>query len=304
MQQPDSFWNFYWETRLQFLQGQGKAQAITAASQLIRQLAAQPVQAIRLLELGCGEGQILGSLAAAHFEVNGISNSIGVDYDPQAVQTAMEDYPAIRFLEGDFTDRDFLSRLGKFEIVLLVNALHHVFSDAYDEELGEVDVQAGKQAVLNTFNHILQCLQPGGYLLLFDGLEPSGDPQQPVAIRFLHQQAQDDFYQFARQYQPFRIRYKTLPQENCIQLSLHDFTRYITKMIFLGKPLWERERLESYQYFNEFEFRDMFASNHLQIKDWQFISVDDQRWQDAVEILTPGVDFPTEHVLIIAQIPA
>ena len=303
MQQPDSFWDFYWETRLQFLQGQGKTQAITAASRLIRQLAARPEQKVRLLELGCGEGQILGSLAAAHFEVNGISDSVGVDYDPQAVQTASKDYPAIRFLEGDFTDASFLSALGKFEIVLLVNALHHVFSDAYDEELGEVDVPAGKQAVRSTFIKILQCVQPGGYLLLFDGLEPAGDPQQPVIIRFLSRQAQDDFYQFAREYQPFRIRYKTLPQRDCVQISLHDFTRYITKMIFLGKPLWPRERLESYQYFNALEFRELFAARHLQIKDWQPISVDDQRWQDAVEILTPGVDFPTEHILIIAQKP-
>ena len=255
-------------------------------------MSARPEQKIRLLELGCGEGQILGSLSAAHFEVNGISNSIGVDYDPQAVQTALRDYPAIQFLEGDFTDRQFLSGLGQFEIVLLVNALHHVFSDAYDEELGEVDVPLAKQAVLSTFNHILQCVQPGGYLLLFDGLEPLGDPRQSVNIRFLHQQAQDDFYQFAREYQPFRIRYKTLPQEDCLQLSLHDFTRYITKMIFLGKPLWQRERLESYQYFNELEFREMFAANHLQIKDWQPISVDDQRWQDAVEILTLGLISP------------
>lgn len=187
--------------------------------------------------------------------------------------------------------------------MLLVNALHHVFSDAFDEELGEVDVQAGKQAVLSTFNRILKCVQPGGYLLLFDGLESPGDPRQPVDIRFLHPQAQDDFYQFASEYQPFRIRFNALPQQDCIQLSLHDFTRYITKMIFLGKPLWHRERLESYQYFNAIEFRDMFTSNHLQIKDWQFISVDDQRWQDAVEILTPEIDFPAEHVLIVAQKP-
>jgi SAM-dependent methyltransferase len=220
-----------------------------------------------------------------------------------AVQTASQFNPGIRFLEGDFSDQQFLSGLGKFEIVLLVNALHHVFSDAFDEELGEVDVQAGKQAVLRTFNQILPCIKPGGYLLLFDGLEPSGDPQQPVDIRFLNRRALEDFYQFAREYQPFRIRFKTLPQEDCIQLSLHDFTRYITKMIFLGKPLWPRERLESYQYFNEHEFRDMLAANHLQIREWQLISVDDQRWQDAVEILTPGIDFPAEHVLIIAQKP-
>lgn len=301
MQQPDTFWDLYWDTRLQFLQGQGKGQAITAASKWIRQLATLPDQNIKVLELGCGEGHILGSLAAAHNDINGISDSIGVDYDPQALQNARRDYPGIQFMSGDFTDPQFLSQLGKFEIVLLVNALHHVYSDAYNEELGEVDVPIGKQAVITAFEQIMQCVQPGGYLLLFDGVEAAGNVNQPVEIQFLHEQARDNFYQFAREYQPFRIRYMTLPQEDCIQLSLRDFTRYITKMIFLGKPLWERERLESYQYFNLLEFRELFDSHHLTIKEWQVISVDDQRWQDAVEILTPGIDFPTEHVLIVAQ---
>ena len=249
MQQPDTFWDFYWDTRLQFLQGQGKGQAITAASKWIRQLAVQPDQDIKVLELGCGEGHILGSLVTAHHDFNGISDSIGVDYDPLALQNAARDFPGLTFLRGDFTDPQFLAQLGKFDMLLLVNALHHVFSDAYDEELGEVDVPIGKQAVNTAFEQILQCLNPGGYLLLFDGVEAPGNVQQPVEIRFLHQQARDDFYQFAREYQPFLIRFTQLPQEDCIQLSLHDFTRYITKMIFLGKPLWDRERLESYQYF-------------------------------------------------------
>ena len=240
-------------------------------------------------------------MVTAHHDLNGISDSIGVDYDPLALQNAERDFPGLTFLHGDFTDPQFLAQLGKFDMLLLVNALHHVFSDAYDEELGEVDVPIGKQAVITAFEQILQCLKPGGYLLLFDGVEAPGNVQQPVEIRFLHQQARDAFFQFAREYQPFRIRFTQLPQEDCIQLSLHDFTRYITKMIFLGKPLWDRERLESYQYFNLLEFRELFDSHHLTIKEWQVISVDDQRWQDAVEILTPGIDFPTEHVLIVAQ---
>ena len=53
--------------------------------------------------------------------------------------------------------------------------------------------------------------------------------------------------------------------------------------------------------FNLLEFRELFDLHRLKIKEWQVISVDDQRWQDAVEILTPGIDFPTEHVLIVVQ---
>jgi SAM-dependent methyltransferase len=296
---PDeSFWNLYWDSRLQFLQGQGKGHAILAASSLIRKNSGQ---SMRILELGCGEGQILGALVEAHHDMAHIQESIGVDYDPLALETARQVFPAINFIQGDFTDSEFLASLGKYDLILLVNALHHVFSDAYDEELGEVDVVLAKIAVRAAFHSIQKCLNPGGLILLFDGIEPEGDLQRLLEIRFLQPQAYEDFLQFAREYQPFRIRYQAGHFKDSIQLSVRDFTRYVTKMIFLGKPLWQRERLESYQYFNRVELQQMFLENGLTLMEEQFISVDLQRWQDEIEILSPDFDFPIEHVLLIGK---
>lgn len=294
----ESFWNLYWDTRLQYLQGQGKGQAILAASRLIRR---NPTQPMRILELGCGEGQILGALIEAHHDMANIQESIGVDYDPLALETAKKAYPAIKFIHGDFTDSEFLVSLGKFDLILLVNALHHVFSDAFDEELGEIDVPAGKNAVLAAFQSIQKCISPGGSILLFDGLEAEGDLQRMLEIRFLHDQAHQNFLQFSREYQPFRIRFQTGSAKNSIQLSVHDFTRYVTKMIFLGKPLWSREKLESYQYFNKDELKEMFYRHDLSLMEELFISVDVQRWQDEIEILSPDFDFPIEHILMIGK---
>jgi len=296
----ESFWNLYWDTRLQFLQGQGKGHAILAASKLIRDDA---LQSMRILELGCGEGQILGALVEAHQELPHIQDSIGVDYDPHALETARKVFPAITFIQGDFTDLDLLEQLGKFDLILLVNALHHVFSDAYDEELGEVDIPTAKTAVRVAFGFIQQCLNPGGSILLFDGLEADGDLNRLLEIRFLHPQAHKDFLQFASEYQPFRIRYQAGGSKDSVLISVHDFTRYVTKMIFLGKPLWQRERLESYQYFNRNELQQMFLENGLTLMEEQFISVDMQRWQEEIEILSPDFDFPVEHVLMIGKKP-
>jgi SAM-dependent methyltransferase len=251
--------------------------------------------------LGCGEGQILGALLQAHPEVQGISDSVGLDYDPLALETARRDYPAIRFVEGDFTDPALLQSLGSFDLILLVNALHHVFSDAYDEELGEVDVPTAKIAVQSSFQAIQACLRPGGCLLLFDGLETEGDLERMLEIRFLHQQAQENFQQFAAEYRPFRIRFWPGSQRESCRLSIRDFTRYVTKLIFLGKPLWQRERLESYQYFNRDEFIRLFQTNGLRLTEEQQISVDVSRWQDEIEILTPGQEFPSEHILLVGQ---
>lgn len=296
---PDeSFWNLYWDTRLQFLQGQGKGHAILAASRLIR---SDPSQPMRILELGCGEGQILGALVEAHQEMLHVQESVGVDYDPQALETARKAFPALTFLQGDFTDPQLLENMGKFDLILLVNALHHVFSDAYDEELGEVDTPTAKTAVQGAFRSIQKCLNPGGSILLFDGLEADGDLQRMLEIRFLHARAQEDFLQFAREYQPFRIRFQAGSAKNSILLSVRDFTRYVTKMIFLGKPLWQRERLESYQYFNRAELQQMFLENGLTLMEEQSISVDVQRWQDEIEILSPGFDFPVEHILMTGK---
>jgi hypothetical protein len=88
-----------------------------------------------------------------------------------------------------------------------------------------------------------------------------------------------------------------------VELSRRDFTRYITKSIFLDKPLWQTERLESYQYFNEVEFREAISSLGLTITTLRTLTVNYEKWQDEVEIETPGADFPVEHILFLAQKP-
>ncbi len=292
----DPFWDFYWETRLQYLQGQGKGQVILQASQLVR-TANQPY---RILEAGCGEAQILGALVDAHGSPTGENASIGIDRDLKALAVARRHYPSIRFLEGDFTDTDLLQSLGQFDLLLLVNALHHVFSDAFDPKLSEIDVPKGKANVHTSFSDLAQTIKPGGFLILFDGLEATGDLDTPIQIRFRNPDAWQKFQAFATEYKPFRIQYQR-NNAGQVTLSLRDFTRYVTKIIFLGKPLWQRERQESYQYFNDDEMRQMLAQNSLIIQEFRLLSVDYDHWLQDVEILTPGVEFPPEHALITAQ---
>ncbi len=290
------FWNFYWETRLQFLQGQGKGEVILQASRFIRD-ADQPA---RILEAGCGEAQIIGALVDAHGSPGGEQASVGVDRDLTALAITQKNYPSIRFLAGDFTDKEFLQSLGQFDLLLLVNALHHVFSDAYDPSLGEIDVPTGKANVHASFTTLAQTIKPGGYVILFDGLEAKGSPNAPVQILFQNPDAWQKFQIFANEYKPFRIQYQR-DVGGQITLSQRDFTRYVTKIIFLGKPLWERERQESYQYFNEDDMRQMLSENNFWIQDLRLLSVDYDHWLQDVKILTPGVDFPPEHVIITAQ---
>jgi SAM-dependent methyltransferase len=301
MTDSDNFWDFYWESHLESMENLGKRAAILATSKLIRQLAQQGNQSVRLLELGCGTGQIIGTLVSAHFQLCSVSNSVGIDYNTQSLAQCRHDYPGMRWIEGDFTAPALLSGLGKFDLLLLVNALHEVFSATFSSELGEVDVPMAKQRVEQAFARAITCLHPGGWVLLFDGLEPPGDPLRKRRVRFVDMEARNEFNLFARQYHPFRISYQETGDPLCIDIPQRDFTRYITKSIFLGKRLWESERLESYQYFTEDEFKEVFARLGLKIHELRTMTVNAEKWGYRVEADSTEDVFPKEHILILAQ---
>ena len=301
MAEKDEFWTFYWEMRLQSMETLGKRAAILAGSALIRRLAQELGRPLRVLELGCGEAQIVGTLLDAHAQLCTTQPVVGVDYNARSLATCRRDFPGMRFLEGDFTDPKLLASLGHYDLLLLVNALHEVFSFTFSAELGEVDVEHAKQRVEQALGDAARCLEPGGWLLLFDGLEPPGDPRQSLRIRFVTAQARAHFETFAQTYHPFQIRYQNTDDALAVRLSQRDFTRYITKSIFLGKRLWDTERSESYQYFTESEFRAAFARQGLKIIELRTLTVNADKWSRQVRIETPGVDFPTEHIMITAQ---
>ena len=301
MPENDDFWDFYWDSHLQPMENLGKRAAILAVSALIRRLAGQASQPLRLLELGCGEGQVIGTLLEAHSQVCSLPGSLGMDYNAHFLAQCRHDHAGLRCIEGDFTDPLLLAGLGKFDIVLLVNALHEVFSDCYSPELGEIDVPAAKLRVEQALTAAADRLEPGGWLVLFDGLEPAGDALATLRIRFRDHQARLGFETFAQEYQPLQITYRQVDGPLCIELPWRDFTRYITKSIFLGKRLWESERLQSYQYFTEDEYRSAFEQSGLKITDLQTLTVNEEKWRNLVDIDTPGFSFPDEHILIQAH---
>jgi SAM-dependent methyltransferase len=298
----DDFWDIYWESHLQTMENLGKQVAIQAASRLIRHLSKEVNHPLRLLELGSGEGQVIGTLLDSHKQLCDRNHSLGVDYNAQSVARCRKDYPGLRVDQADFTDPVILGNFGKFDILLLVNALHEVFSSTFDAELGEVDIPAAKINVLSALRGAVNCLEPSGWLVLFDGLEQTGNPSETSELHFLDPQARADFETFAKQYHPFNIQFTQLNNPMNVQLSRHSFTRYITKSIFLGKRLWQTEQLESYQYFTEQEFRTAIDQEGLLIKDLQTLTMNDEKWRSRVEIITPGIEFPDEHILILAQL--
>ena len=133
-----------------------------------------------------------------------------------------------------------------------------------------------------------------------------GWKRQAIPIRwfvcaFKARLAREHFDIFAREYHPFQISFREVGSPFVVELSQRYFTRYITKSIFLGKPLWQTERLESYQYFTQTEFCQAIDGLGLEIRELRTLTVDEDKWNNLVEIETPGAKFPEEHILIVAQ---
>lgn len=299
MTSDDSLWEMFWEIRLRGMETLGKREAILAASRLVRlQWAGQP---LRVLELGCGEGQIIGTLVDGHAQECARKEAVGIDTLRPSIERCRRDFPGMQFIEGDFTDETLLKMLGQFDLVLLVNALHEVFSFTYSEEQGQVDVPLAKQRVGQAFSLAVERVKPGGFLVLFDGLEPPGNGSEMIMIRFLTVQAREQFDIFVREYHPFKITAKYSRDPFVVELSRRDFTRYIDKSIFLGKHLWPHERFESYQYWTENEFREAFTHAGLEISELRTLTENYEKWNAVVEIETEGEDFPTEHILIVGK---
>lgn len=76
-------------------------------------------EGLRVLDLGCGSGDLLTALKP--------SRGVGIDISTRAVAAARARHPDLTFLEGDFADPEVLASAGgPFDVILLVNVVTHL----------------------------------------------------------------------------------------------------------------------------------------------------------------------------------
>jgi SAM-dependent methyltransferase len=73
----------------------------------------------RVLELGCGTGQLLNSLEPSY--------GMGVDLSGRMVEIARDKYPHLEFTQGDLEDPDLIASLdGPFDVIVLSDTLGYL----------------------------------------------------------------------------------------------------------------------------------------------------------------------------------
>ena len=73
----------------------------------------------RVLELGCGTGQLLNKLIPSY--------GVGVDLSANMVSIAQQNYPNLEFIQGDLEDESLISSLqGPFDFIILSDTIGYL----------------------------------------------------------------------------------------------------------------------------------------------------------------------------------
>ena len=74
---------------------------------------------MRVLELGCGTGQLLNSLNPSY--------GMGIDLSSNMISIAQKNYPNLSFIQGDVEDNELISSLqGSFDFIILSDTIGYL----------------------------------------------------------------------------------------------------------------------------------------------------------------------------------
>lgn len=124
-----------------------------ALERLLRKAWSGPIESCRILEVGCGQGDVLGWLMSRGIPAQ---NMAGVDLLPDRIEAARASYPLIRFSAADATNLPFAD--ASFDVVLLFT----VFSSVLDSSI------ANRMA-----SEVDRVLSQNGFVLWYDMRYPN-----------------------------------------------------------------------------------------------------------------------------------
>lgn len=248
---------------------------------------------VKIADFGSCEGDMLNQIRELVDE-NHRLDLHGFDYNEHLIDIAKKKFPSMRFHQCNLVDGDFSKYENMFDIGFSVNTLHEIFSFSGSE----FSHTSSKRYVRKALKNIGRSIKPQGILIVYDGVEHEIDGAKKVRIQIEDKNTAHLLRRFETDYLPIPPKVKNLGN-NIYEMNMLVFTRFVTKIRFLDSIIWQIEKEESYQYFAKTEFVSELAAAGFTTNTLVLIRNRLGDWKKRLKILTPGVDYPFEHILLI-----
>lgn len=248
-------------------------------------------ETVNVLEIGCFTGSLIHRIYQnLNSKLKNKVKIVGIDSDFEALRRGVGIYPEITFIHGLLGKK--LPLLSRYDIVVLSNILHEVYSENKN--------QSPKSKVNNAIKESVRLLNDCGYIVILDGIK-SKNPQKKIILQTKNNLYFNKFIGFAKKYKALKIKAKVLG-ENQIESVIESLSAFLTKSRYMEESYWKQEANQLYQYFTETNFKKILSKLGMKIIKLELINFDKKEIEAQFSLIKPKIDFPPKNALIVAKI--
>lgn len=300
--------DFYQEELLiGFYKKRGKAITLPHIINAIYRLLENTSGPVRILDVGCGSGHLLTLLSQVKEALNP-DNRIhlyGLDKEQQLLDNINDNLKSeVKLICHDLRQFADYNYQVDFDLIIGLNTFHEVYSSFLAEaqkhskhkQSTQDSYQQAKQKLHGVFKQVIASLSDHGIFIIYDGLAPN-KMEQVVKFKIKDPRFCQKLNTLCQENQLKELTYQKKGKTYTMQMS--DFYRFITTFKYIGDELWEIEKKETYAYFNQAEFQQMFEINNLTLDSLVLVNNDLGLWSSQIELIQPR-EFPFKSACLTA----
>jgi len=261
---------------------------------------------VRVLDVGCGKGDLLRLLAQISSITNGRRKVIfyGLEKNPELVDSAISfGLSKENFFCMDINDVLETNFPYQFDLILSINTLHEVFSGYLGIGHNQFPLDQYQQAqqrlrpIIQKFSSMLSV---DGALLIYDGLAPdSSQLLSEVKFEVKDISVVSQLKKMSQENKIWKLRFEEKSQ-GVFVTTYPDFLRFVSTMKYLDTKMWSIEQYENYFYYSEDKFERTFEDIGLRIESKILVNNDLNIWKKSIHLLKPEF-FPYKSILIMGS---
>jgi SAM-dependent methyltransferase len=283
-----------------FYMRRGKSLAIPHLLYVVQRLLKlkQKNEPIRILDVGCGDGNLLEILHSVA-KVNGFEKRIelhGLDKDEVSLETAKKKKGFhVEYHQHDICSEDPIP-VGNVDVLIVMNTMHEVFSEFLQKY---EDRDMAKKKTLEAYGRLSSSLSDIGSLVLYDGVEVDADKEDlSVEFRLQSSSTLTNLLEIVEEYMPYTLTCRQTKDQQFV-MPYRDFLHMLTSLKYVDTPLWNIERKQSYQYYNQYEFFHMLEKFGFASESVIVMNSDLGLWKSHINILSPNIYFPKKSIILV-----